>query len=56
MKSFEDLGLSSEITEALAGEGIEIPTPLQEAAIPTVAKGNNIVLKAGPGSGLLTTW
>ena len=56
MKSFEDLGLSSEITEALAGEGIEIPTPLQEAAIPTVAKGNNIVLNAGPGSGLLTTW
>lgn len=56
MKSFQDLGLSAEITEALATEGIEIPTPLQEAAIPTVIKGNNIVLAAGPGSGLLTTW
>lgn len=56
MKSFEDLGVSPELTEALAAEGIETPTPLQEAALPVIAKGNNIVLAAGPGSGLLAAW
>ena len=56
MKSFEDLGLSPELTEALAAEGIETPTPLQEAAFPVVAKGNNIVLVAGPGSGVFAAW
>ncbi len=56
MKSFEDLGVSPELTEALAAEGIEAPTPLQEAAIPVVAKGNNIVLTAGPGSGVFVAW
>ena len=56
MKSFEDLGVSPELTEALAAEGIETPTPLQDAAFPVVAKGNNIVLAAGPGSGVFAAW
>ncbi len=56
MKSFEDLGVSPELTEALAAEGIETPTPLQEVAFPVVAKGNNIVLAAGPGSGVFAAW
>ena len=56
VKSFEDLGVSPELTEALAAEGIETPTPIQEAAFPVVAKGNNIVLSAGPGSGVFAAW
>lgn len=56
MKSFEDLGVSSELTEALAADGIETPTPLQEAAIPILGKGNNLLLTAGPGAGLLAAW
>ena len=56
MKSFEDLGIAPELTEALAAEGIETPSPLQEAAIPILKKGNNLVLEAGPGSGLLVAW
>lgn len=56
MKSFEDLGISPELTEALAAEGIEAPTPLQEDAVPVIAKGNNLVLNAGPGSGVFAAW
>ncbi len=56
MNTFEDLGVGPEITEALAAEGIESPTPLQEAAIPVVRKGNNLILEAGPGSGVLLAW
>lgn len=54
--SFEDLGITPELVEALAAEGIEVPTPLQESAIPIIRKGNNLVLAAGPGSGLLVAW
>lgn len=54
--SFEELGVNPELVEALAAEGIERPTPLQEAAIPVLRKGNNAVLAAGPGSGLTAAW
>jgi len=56
MESFEDLGVGPELTEALAAEGIETPTPLQEEAVPVLRKGNNLLLVAGPGSGLLSAW
>jgi ATP-dependent RNA helicase DeaD len=56
VKTFEELGIGPELVEALAAEGIEHPTPLQEEAIPTLAKANNLVLEAGPGSGLLVAW
>lgn len=56
MKSFDDLGVGPELTEALAAEGIEVPNPLQESAIPVIRKGNNLVLEAGPGAGLLVAW
>jgi ATP-dependent RNA helicase DeaD len=56
MQSFEDLGVTPEITEALAAEGIEFATPLQESAIPVVRQGNNVVLEAGPGAGVLGAW
>jgi ATP-dependent RNA helicase DeaD len=54
--SFEDLGVAPELVEALTSEGIEVPTPIQAAAVPLLRKGNNLVLAAGPGSGLLAAW
>ena len=51
--SFEDVGLSAELVEALSAEGVERPTPLQQALIPLIRKGNNALVRAGPGSGTL---
>ena len=56
MESFEDLGLSAELVEALAAEGIERPTAVQSAAIPVLRRGNNLLLASAPGSGTLAAW
>lgn len=56
MESFEDLGLNPELVEALSAEGIEEPTPLQEASIPVVRRGNPLILAAGPGAGVMVAW
>ena len=56
VENFEDLGVAPELAEALAAEGIETPTPIQRDAIPIIRKGNNLILEAGPGSGLLVGW
>lgn len=56
MQSFEDLGVAPEIAEALAAEGIEFATPLQEAAVPVVRQGNNLLIESGPGAGVLVAW
>ncbi len=53
MTSFEDLPLGPETVAALAAEGIETPTPFQAAAIPVIARGNDLMGRAGPGSGTL---
>ena len=53
MTSFEDLPLGPETVAALAAEGIETPTPFQSAAIPVIARGNDLMGRAGPGSGTL---
>ncbi len=56
MESFEELGLPPELVEALAAEGIERPTPLQEDVIPLLRRGNNALVRAGPGSGTLVAY
>lgn len=56
MASFEDLGLRPELVEALAAEGIETPTALQNEAIPVLRKGNAALLRGGPGAGVLVAW
>ena len=53
MTSFADLPLGPETVAALAAEGIETPTPFQAAAIPVIARGNDLMGRAGPGSGTL---
>lgn len=56
MESFEELGLPEELLDALSAEGIERPTPLQDAAIPVLRRGNNLLIAAGPGAGTLVAW
>ena len=56
MDSFEELGLPPELVEALAAEGIERPTPLQKDVIPLLRRGNNALVRAGPGSGTLVAY
>nr|NIU76327.1 ATP-dependent helicase [Gammaproteobacteria bacterium] len=51
MESFEELGLEASLVEALAAEGMERPTAFQQAAIPVMSRGNNLIGRAGPGSG-----
>jgi ATP-dependent RNA helicase DeaD len=56
MDSFEELGLAPELVEALAADGLERPTSLQEAATPVIRRANNLFLAAGPGSGVTVAW
>lgn len=56
MDSFEDLGLSPELVEALAAEGVERPTSIQKTAVPFIHRENNVILAAGPGSGATLAW
>jgi ATP-dependent RNA helicase DeaD len=56
VESFEDLGVSPALVEALAAEGAERPTPLQQGGIPVIRRGNNVVAHAGPGAGTLVTY
>ncbi len=56
MDSFESLPLGPEIVAALAAEGIETPTPFQAAAIPVIARGKDLMGRAGAGSGTLVAW
>ncbi len=56
MTSFADLPLGPETVASLAAEGIETPTPFQAAAIPVIARGNDLLGRAGPGSGTLVAY
>ncbi|MDH3222631.1 MAG: DbpA RNA binding domain-containing protein [Gemmatimonadota bacterium] len=53
MTSFEELNIEDEVVEALAAEGIEIPTQFQAAAVPVIAKGRDLMGRAGPGAGTM---
>lgn len=56
MDSFTRLGLSASVAEALLAGGVEVPTALQEMAVPVIRRGASCVLRASPGAGLLVTW
>ena len=56
MDSFSRLGLSASVAEALLAVGVEVPTALQEMAVPVIRRGTSCVLRASPGAGLLVTW
>jgi ATP-dependent RNA helicase RhlE len=49
--NFSDLGLSQPVLRALAECGYTEPTPIQEAAIPIVADGHDLIASAQTGTG-----
>jgi len=49
--SFAALGLSAPILKAIEEEGYETPSPIQEAAIPAVMKGEDVMAAAQTGTG-----
>lgn len=49
--SFSTLGLGTEITQALALQGYEQPTPIQAAAIPKALAGHDLIAAAQTGTG-----
>src|ERR1700759_1165752 len=50
-KSFADLGLSESTLKALADVGYESPSPIQEAAIPSLLQGRDVIGQAQTGTG-----
>jgi ATP-dependent RNA helicase RhlE len=48
---FSELGLSASLLKALAGEGYELPTPIQTRAIPELLKGRDLLGIAQTGTG-----
>ena len=51
MATFQELGISSSVCAALRCKGIREATPVQEAAIPTVRAGRDVIVQAQTGTG-----
>ena len=51
MTTFAELGLTPEILEALHDVGYEVPSPIQEQAIPLLLEGKDVIGQAQTGSG-----
>jgi len=51
MSSFSDLGLSEPIVQALTDLGYDVPTPVQEQAIPIMLEGRDVIGQAQTGTG-----
>lgn len=49
--SFADLGLAKEVLEAVQKAGYEVPSPIQQQAIPALLKGKNLLGTAQTGTG-----
>ena len=48
---FSDLGLKAEIQRAVADQGYDTPTPIQQQAIPAVLAGHDLMATAQTGTG-----
>jgi ATP-dependent RNA helicase DeaD len=51
MTTFADLGLTSQVLEALSDVGYESPSPIQEEAIPPLLAGRDVIGQAQTGTG-----
>ena len=51
MATFQDLGLSEPLLQALVHLGYEEPTPIQEQAIPALLEGRDVIGQAQTGTG-----
>ena len=54
--TFKELGLDGKIQKALAENGFEKPFPIQEAAIPLILSGSDIIGQAHTGTGKTTAY
>lgn len=54
--AFNDLGLRSELVQALHALGFDAPSALQRAAIPVLRRGSNAALHASYGAGLTVAY
>lgn len=50
---FEDLGISPELAAGVEALSWDAPAGLQRDALPVIRRGNNVVLHASPGSGVV---
>jgi ATP-dependent RNA helicase DeaD len=50
---FEDLGISPELSASVESLGWDTPAGLQRDALPVIRRGNNVVLHASAGSGVV---
>ena len=51
MTTFRELGLAEPLLKALNVEGYEVPTPVQELAIPPLLEGKDVLGVAQTGTG-----
>ncbi|MBQ1890158.1 MAG: DEAD/DEAH box helicase, partial [Selenomonas sp.] len=51
MTTFKELGISDSVCETLRYKGIKEATPVQEAAIPLVRAGRDVIAQAQTGTG-----
>jgi ATP-dependent RNA helicase RhlE len=49
--NFDDLGLMPSLLKAVREKGYEVPSPIQEKAIPLILKGRDILASAQTGTG-----
>ncbi|WP_353093975.1 DEAD/DEAH box helicase [Tissierella praeacuta] len=49
--NFETIGISKELENILTKNGITVPTPIQEQAIPHLLKGRDVIAQAHTGTG-----
>ena len=47
--NFDDLGLMPSLLKAVKEKGYEVPSPIQEKAIPLILKGKDILASAQTG-------
>lgn len=51
MNAFAALGVGDKLTSLLKMQGIKVPTPIQQAAIPSIFKGKDFIGRAQTGTG-----
>lgn len=51
MNAFAALGVKEELASLLKTQGIKIPTPIQQAAIPSIFKGKDLIGRSQTGTG-----
>ncbi|MCU0485362.1 MAG: DEAD/DEAH box helicase, partial [Anaerolineales bacterium] len=51
MTSFDSFGLHPELVQAVAERGYQVPTPIQEAVIPLLLTGEDVMGQAQTGTG-----